>query len=86
MLAFACVLPGIIGHDPWKADEGYTFGNNYDLLQTGDWVVAHFAGEPFMEKPPRRVTPMWLALIWFVIVGLVAGGTFLYFSRAKVAP
>ena len=39
MLAFACVLPVIIRHDPWKADEGYTFGDNYDLLQTGDWMV-----------------------------------------------
>lgn len=48
----AYVLPGLIGHDPWKADEGYTFGNIYDLLQTGDWIVPHLAGEPFLEKPP----------------------------------
>ena len=37
------------------------------------------------KAPPRRVTPMRLALIWLAIVGLVAGGAFLYFSRAKVA-
>ena len=42
MLAFACVLRGIIGDNPWKAAEGYTFSNDYDLLQTGDWVVPHF--------------------------------------------
>lgn len=51
-LVLAYLLPGLIGHDPWKADEGFTFGNIYDLLQTGDWVVPHLAGEPFMEKPP----------------------------------
>ena len=52
ILALAYVLPGLIGHDPWKADEGYTFGNIFDLIQSGDWVVPHLAGEPFMEKPP----------------------------------
>ncbi|MGA8147957.1 MAG: glycosyltransferase family 39 protein [Gallionellaceae bacterium] len=51
-LVLAYLLPGLIGHDPWKADEAHTFGNVYDLLQTGDWVVPHVAGEPFMEKPP----------------------------------
>jgi 4-amino-4-deoxy-L-arabinose transferase-like glycosyltransferase len=51
-LVLAYLLPGLIGHDPWKSDEAYTFGNVYYLLQTGDWVVPHVAGEPFMEKPP----------------------------------
>ena len=52
VFALAYVLPGLIGHDPWKADEAYTFGNIFDLLNTGDWVVPHLAGEPFLEKPP----------------------------------
>lgn len=51
-LALAYALPGLTGHDPWKADEAYTFGNIYNLLMTGDWVVPHIAGEPFVEKPP----------------------------------
>lgn len=51
-LVLAYLLPGLIGHDPWKADEAYTFGNIYELLRTGDWVVPHVAGEPFVEKPP----------------------------------
>lgn len=52
MFVLTYLLPGLIGHDPWKADEAYTFGNVYNLLQTGDWVVPHVAGEPFVEKPP----------------------------------
>ena len=52
LLAVAWILPGLIGHEPWKPDEAYSFGLVYHILQTGDWVVPTLAGEPFMEKPP----------------------------------
>ena len=43
---------GLIGHDPWKPDEAYTFGLVYHILEHGDWLVPTLAGEPFVEKPP----------------------------------
>jgi 4-amino-4-deoxy-L-arabinose transferase-like glycosyltransferase len=46
------IFPGLIGRDPWKPDEAYSFGLVFHILQTGDWVVPTLAGEPFMEKPP----------------------------------
>lgn len=52
LLAVAWLLPGLVGHDPWKPDEAYSFGLIYHIYQTGDWVVPSLAGEPFMEKPP----------------------------------
>jgi 4-amino-4-deoxy-L-arabinose transferase-like glycosyltransferase len=55
LLCFLCacwVLPGLFNHEPWKADEPYSFGMVHHILQTGDWVVPTVAGEPFMEKPP----------------------------------
>ncbi|MBI3570249.1 MAG: glycosyltransferase family 39 protein [Gammaproteobacteria bacterium] len=52
LLAAAWILPGLIGHEPWKPDEAYSFGIVYHILQTGDWIVPTLAGEPFMEKPP----------------------------------
>ena len=52
VLCIAWMLPGLIGHDPWKPDEAYTFGLVHHILQTGDWVVPTLAGEPFLEKPP----------------------------------
>lgn len=52
LLCLAWILPGLIGHDPWKPDEAYSFGLVYEILQGGSWVVPHLAGEPFMEKPP----------------------------------
>ena len=51
-LCAAYLLPGIIGHDPWKPDEGYVFGSIEEMMRSGDWIVPHVGGEPFMEKPP----------------------------------
>ncbi|HEX3634624.1 MAG TPA: glycosyl transferase [Paraburkholderia sp.] len=48
----AWLLPGILGHEPWKQDETYTFGIVQHMLETGDLVVPTNAGQPFVEKPP----------------------------------
>ena len=48
----AYMLPGLVGHDPWKQDEAYVFGGILDMLKDGDWVVVKVGGVPFMEKPP----------------------------------
>ena len=42
----------MIGHDPWKQDEAYSFGIIYNMYLSGDLVVPTLAGDPFMEKPP----------------------------------
>ncbi len=52
LLCAAWILPGLIGHDPWKPDEAYSFGLVYEILNGGSWIVPRLAGEPFMEKPP----------------------------------
>lgn len=52
LLIAAWMLPGVIGRDPWKADEAYTFGLVLNIMETGDHVVPRLAGEPFMQKPP----------------------------------
>ncbi|MGI4855961.1 MAG: ArnT family glycosyltransferase [Janthinobacterium lividum] len=62
-LALGCaavlyLLPGILGHDPWKQDETYTFGIIDHSLKTGEWLIPMNAGQPFMEKPPLY---MWVA-------------------------
>jgi 4-amino-4-deoxy-L-arabinose transferase-like glycosyltransferase len=53
-LAILCawLLPGTLGHQPWKQDETYTFGIVQHMLETGDLVVPTNAGQPFVEKPP----------------------------------
>ncbi|MEQ1556292.1 MAG: glycosyltransferase family 39 protein [Gallionella sp.] len=52
MLCAIWVGTGLLGHDPWKPDEAYSFGIIYWLVQHGDWLVPTLAGEPFMDKPP----------------------------------
>jgi 4-amino-4-deoxy-L-arabinose transferase-like glycosyltransferase len=56
----AYIVPGLVGHDPWKQDEAYVFGGVYDMLRDGDWLVAKVGGVPFMEKPPLY---HWIAAI-----------------------
>lgn len=52
LIVLTYLFSGVIGHDPWKQDEAYTFGMVLHILDTGDWVVPTLAGQPFMEKPP----------------------------------
>ena len=55
MLGLLCLIwlgTGLVGHDPWKPDEAYSFGLIYSMLQHGNWLVPTLAGEPFMDKPP----------------------------------
>ncbi|HVS26985.1 MAG TPA: glycosyltransferase family 39 protein [Burkholderiales bacterium] len=52
LLCLAWILPGLIGHEPWKPDEAHSFGLVFHILNHGDWVVPTLAGEPYMEKPP----------------------------------
>ncbi|MBI4207189.1 MAG: glycosyltransferase family 39 protein [Betaproteobacteria bacterium] len=51
-LCLAWILPGLIGHDPWKPDEAYTFGVVYEILQGGSWIIPTLAGEAFLHEPP----------------------------------
>ena len=51
LLGLAWLLPGLIGHDPWKPDEAYTFGVVYEIIRGGSWVIPQIAGEPFVDKP-----------------------------------
>ena len=52
LLFVAWMLPGVIGRDPWKADEAYSFGLVLNMLRTGDVVVPILGSDPFMQKPP----------------------------------
>lgn len=52
LLVCACILPGLVGHQPWKQDETYIIAIVRSMLDTHDFVVPTMAGEPFMEKPP----------------------------------
>jgi 4-amino-4-deoxy-L-arabinose transferase-like glycosyltransferase len=52
LLCLGWIVPGLIGHDPWKTDDAYTFGVIYDMLRGGSWLVPTLAGEVFLDEPP----------------------------------
>ena len=52
LVVVAWLLPGLVGHDPWKADEGVVFGAVTEILRTGQWTLFQIAGEPYAEKAP----------------------------------
>ncbi len=55
MLGLLCMVwltTGLVGHDPWKSEDAYSFGVIYSMLQNGVWLTPTLAGEPFMANPP----------------------------------
>ena len=59
IICAAWMLPGLIGHDPWKT-EATTFGVIYSMVQDGNWLVPTVAGIPNHDYPPLYY---WVAAI-----------------------
>jgi 4-amino-4-deoxy-L-arabinose transferase-like glycosyltransferase len=68
VVVFAWLLPGLVGHDPWKYDEAIVFGIVTEMLRTGDWVAFHLAGEPYLDKAPLFI---WVAALLAKVLGPV---------------
>jgi len=66
-LVAAFLLPGLVGHDPWKTEDALGFGVVYQMLASGDWLRPMLAGEPFYEDGPLYP---WVAA---ALVKLLAG-------------
>src|SRR4051812_47972243 len=66
ILCVAWVLPGLVGHDPWKGDEAVVFGAIRDILETGDWLTSRIAGEPVYDRAP--LSP-WVGAVLVKLLG-----------------
>lgn len=65
LAAVLMLLAGVLGHDPWKPDEAFSFGIVYEYLLGQHWVIPMLAGEPFMEKPPLYfLSAAWCARLF----------------------
>ncbi len=62
----AWLLPGLVGHDPWKLDEAVAFGMVAEILRTGDWILFKVAGEVYLEKAPLF---LWTAAAFAKVFG-----------------
>ncbi len=72
------LLPGLVGHDPWKYDEAVVFGIVTEILRTGDWITFRIAGEPFFGKAPLFV---WTA----ALLAKAMGGVLTLHDAARLA-
>lgn len=68
MLAVAFVIPGLLGHDPWKSFDAIGVEIVHQMHLTGDWLVPRIAGEPWLEDPPFY---HWVSLLLAKVTSLV---------------
>jgi 4-amino-4-deoxy-L-arabinose transferase-like glycosyltransferase len=66
LLALAYLLPGLVGHDPWKTEDAIGVGIVHQMLQHGQWIVPHIAGEPYFEDGPVYY---WIAALTAKLFG-----------------
>lgn len=52
VLCLAWLLPGLIGHEPWKGDEAETMGLIHSVLSGAPTAIPTLAGEPWLGVPP----------------------------------
>jgi len=60
LLVLAYLLPGLVGHDPWKPQDAIGIGIVHQMLLHGQWIVPHLAGEPFLGDGPFHY---WIAAL-----------------------
>jgi len=60
LLCLLWLLPGLIGHDPWKPGENQTAEIVRQFLLTDRWVIPKIAGLPYLEQAPLYY---WIAAL-----------------------
>lgn len=66
LVCLAWLLPGLVGHDPWKADEAIAFGAVMEMLRSGDWLSFRIAGEALFDRAPLF---FWMAAAFAKALG-----------------
>jgi 4-amino-4-deoxy-L-arabinose transferase-like glycosyltransferase len=68
LLLLAYLLPGLVGHDPWKTEDATGIGIVHQMLEHGRWIVPYLAGEPYLEDGPFHY---WIAALTAKLFGVV---------------
>ena len=68
LLLLAYLLPGLVGHDPWKTADATGIGVVHQMLEHGQWIVPYLAGEPYLKDGPFHY---WIAALTAKLFGLV---------------
>lgn len=51
LLLILYIVPGLIGHDPWKVEDATAFGVIFDMLQRGNWLTPSIADQAYPHAP-----------------------------------
>lgn len=60
------LLPGLIGHDPWKNEDAIGIGIAHQFVAHGDWLLPRLAGEPYADDGPLFY---WIAAAFAKLLG-----------------
>ncbi|MFH1044972.1 MAG: glycosyltransferase family 39 protein [Pseudomonadota bacterium] len=60
------LLPGLIGHDPWKTDDAIGIGIAHQFANHGDWLVPRLVGEHYPDDGPLFY---WIAAAFAKLLG-----------------
>jgi len=60
------LLPGLIGHDPWKNDDAIGIGIAHQFASHGDWLLPRLAGEHYADDGPLFY---WIAAAFARLLG-----------------
>ncbi|MDB5800311.1 MAG: hypothetical protein JWL63_1250 [Rhodocyclales bacterium] len=65
-LFLAYILPGNIGHAPWRGDDVLHIATTASMMHSGDWLVPRIAGLAFLDLPPLHY---WLGALTGTLLG-----------------
>jgi 4-amino-4-deoxy-L-arabinose transferase-like glycosyltransferase len=66
LLFLAYILPGNVGHAPWRGDDVLHIATTASMLHSGDWLVPRIAGVAFLDAPPLHY---WLGSLSGALLG-----------------
>jgi len=66
LLVAAFLLPGLVGHAPWKTEDAVGFGVLWEMLHDGGWLTPRLAGEPWFDDGPLY---FWVAAAFVKALG-----------------
>jgi 4-amino-4-deoxy-L-arabinose transferase-like glycosyltransferase len=61
LLAVLYLLPGLIGHDPWKTDDAVHIAVVQTMLQDSNWLAPHLPGDTGTTFAPL---PVWIGVLF----------------------
>jgi 4-amino-4-deoxy-L-arabinose transferase-like glycosyltransferase len=71
LLCFLYAIPGLIGRDPWRADDAANFGVGLTMARGAfsDWLIPNLAGLPMFDRGPMSGWAYAIAIKVFSLLG-----------------